>query len=113
VRRGTVVLTPFPFTDLSSAKVRPAVVVSRTDRPGNDVILAFISSVVPSRPLPTDLPVDPAHPDARGTGLKVPSVVKCDKLATVQRGIILGELGEISPTLLRALDQRLRHALEL
>jgi mRNA interferase MazF len=113
VRRGTVVLTPFPFTDLSSAKVRPAVVVSRTDRPADDVILAFISSVASSRPLPTDLPVDPAHPDAHGTWLKVPSIVKCDKLATVQRRIILGELGEFPPTLLRALDQRLRHALEL
>jgi len=113
VRRGTIVLTPFPFTDLSGVKVRPAVVISRPDRPGDDVILAFISSVVPTRLLPTDLPVDPAHPDARGTGLKVPSIVKCDKLATVQRRIILGELGELSPALLRDLDQRLRHALEL
>jgi mRNA interferase MazF len=113
VRRGTVVLTPFPFTDLSGAKVRPAVVVSRSDRPGDDVILAFISSVVPARPLPTDLVVDPSHPNFRETGLKVPSIVKCDKLATVQRRIILGELGQLSPTLLRELDQRLRHALNL
>jgi len=113
VRRGTVVLTPFPFTDLSGAKVRPAIVVSRSDRPGDDVILAFISSVVPARPLPTDLVVDPSHPNFRETGLKVPSIVKCDKLATVQRRIILGELGQLSPTLLRELDQRLRHALNL
>lgn len=113
MRRGTVVLTPFPFTDLSGAKVRPAVVVSRSDRPGDDVILAFISSVVPARPLPTDLVVDPSHPNFRETGLKVPSIVKCDKLATVQRRIILGELGQLSPTLLRELDQRLRHALNL
>jgi mRNA interferase MazF len=113
VRRGTVVLTPFPFTDLSGAKVRPAVVVSRSDRPGDDVILAFVSSVVSPRPLPTDLVVGPSHPNFRETGLKVPSIVKCDKLVTVQRRIILGELGELPPTLLRALDQRLRHALEL
>ena len=113
MRKGTVVLTPFPFTDLSGAKVRPAIVVSRSDRPGDDVILAFISSVVPARPLPTDLVVDPSHPNFRETGLKVPSIVKCDKLATVQRRIILGELGQLSPTLLRELDQRLRHALNL
>jgi len=113
VRRGTVVLTPFPFTDLSGAKVRPAVVVSRSDRPGDDVILAFVSSVVPSRSLPTDLVVDPSRPNFRETGLKVPSIVKCDKLATVQRQIILGELGQLSATLLRELDQRLGHALNL
>ena len=113
MRRGTVVLTPFPFTDLSGAKVRPAVVVSRSDRPGDDVILAFVSSVVPSRSLPTDLVVDPSRPNFRETGLKVPSIVKCDKLATVQRQIILGELGQLSATLLRELDQRLGHALNL
>jgi len=113
VRRGTVVLTPFPFTDFSGSKVRPAVVVSRSDRPGDDVILAFVSSVVPPRPLPTDLVVDPSHPHFRETGLKVPSIVKCDKLGTVQRRIILGELGQLSATLLREWDQRLRHALNL
>jgi mRNA interferase MazF len=43
MRRGTVVLTPFPFTDLSGQKVRPALVVSRSDRPGTDVLLAFIT----------------------------------------------------------------------
>ena len=113
MRRGTVVLTPFPFTDLSGAKVRPAIVVSRSDRPGDDVILAFVSSVVPSRSLPTDLVVDPSHPNVRETGLKVPSIVNCDKLASVQRQIILGELGQLSATLLRELDQRLGHALNL
>ena len=44
MRRGTVVLTPFPFTDLIGQKVRPAVIVSRSDRPGSDVLLAFITS---------------------------------------------------------------------
>ena len=57
MKRGTVVLTPFPFTDLSGTKVRPAVVVSPSDRPGEDVILAFISSVKPPTLLPTDLPM--------------------------------------------------------
>ncbi len=113
MRRGTVVLTPFPFTDLTGAKVRPAVVVSRTDRPGDDVVLVFISSVVPQKLLLTDLPVDPSHSDFRASGLKVASVIKCDKLATVQRSILMGELGTLSARLLRELGGKLRHALEL
>lgn len=113
MRRGTGVLTPFPFTDLAGTKVRPAVVVSRTDRPGDDVILAFVSSVLPPSQLPTDLRVDPSDPDFAGTGLKVPSVIKGDKLATLERRIVLGELGDLSPTLLQELDARLRHALGL
>lgn len=111
--RGSVVLTPFPFTDLSGAKVRPAVVVSETGRPGLDVILAFISSIVPRNPLATDLLIPPSHPDFPETGLKGPSVVKADKLATVEHRIILGELGALGPVFLEELDQRLRIALAL
>jgi mRNA interferase MazF len=113
VTRGTIVLTPFPFTDLAGAKVRPAVIVSRSDRVGDDVILAFISSVQTATPLPTDLLVGPSHPDWRGTGLKVPSVIKCDKLATVHRRIVLGELGTLSGSLVDELNARLRLALDL
>jgi mRNA interferase MazF len=111
--RGTVILTPFPFTDLQGAKIRPAIVVSRTDRPGDDVILAFISSLVPDRPLPTDLIIDPESSSGRSSGLKRPSVIKCDKLATVERRILLGELGSLSPQRLSELDGCLKHALEL
>ena len=102
MKRGTIVLTPFPFTDLTGAKVRPAVVVSPADRPGDDAILAFISSFV-----------SPAHTDFAATGLKVPSVVKCDKLATVHRHILLGELGILSASLTERLDACLRCALDL
>jgi hypothetical protein len=42
--RGSIVLAIYPFTDLSSARRRPALVVSATDRPGRDCILAFITS---------------------------------------------------------------------
>ncbi|MBI4607521.1 MAG: type II toxin-antitoxin system PemK/MazF family toxin [Candidatus Rokubacteria bacterium] len=113
MRRGTTVLTPFPFTDLSGAKVRPAVVVSPSDRPGEDVILAFISSVKPEGLLLTDLSIETSHPDFTGTGLKVDSIVKCDKLATVHRRIILGELGALSSALLIEPGARLRMALGL
>ncbi len=113
MKRGTVVLTPFPFTDLSGTKVRPAVIVSPTERPGEDVILAFISSVKPPTLLPTDLSVDASHPDFPSSGLKVASIVKCDKLATVQRRILFGELGALSPELLVELNARLRVAIGL
>jgi mRNA interferase MazF len=46
LRRGDIVLVPFPFTDLTGQKVRPALVIS-PDPPGEDVMVAFISSVVP------------------------------------------------------------------
>jgi hypothetical protein len=40
-------------------------------------------------------------------------VVKCDKLATVQRRVLLGELGALSSSLIEEMGNRLRHALLL
>ena len=79
MKRGTIVLTPFPFTDLSGQRVRPALVVSRSDRPGSDVILAFITTYQGYPLLRTDLLVESTYPDFAQTGLKIGSVIKLDE----------------------------------
>ena len=45
-RRGDIVLVPFPFTDLSSTKKRPALVVSpdKFNEHAQDVVLVAITS---------------------------------------------------------------------
>lgn len=113
MKRGTVVLTPFPCTDLSGQRVRPALVVSRSDRPGSDVLLAFITTHRGQPLLVTDLLVADTHPDFMQTGLKVSSVVKLDKLVTVETPVLLGELGELSTPLMQQADEKLRYALDL
>lgn len=113
MKRGTIVLTPFPFTNLSGQKVRPAVVVSRSDRQGRDVLLAFITGQQPSALTPTDLLIADSHPDFPQTGLKKTSVIKFDKLVTIETSILLGELGELSAALRQEMDAKLRYALEL
>ena len=50
-----VVLVPFPFDDLSSTKVRPAVCLTESIGEHKHVVLAFITSRVPDEPLSTDL----------------------------------------------------------
>jgi len=40
--RGSVVLVPFPFSDLSEAKLRPAIVLAEAGR--NDWILCQVTS---------------------------------------------------------------------
>ena len=114
IARGTIVLTPFPFTDLSGNKVRPAVVVSRSDHAGGDLVLAFISSVPPAGPtLPTEVLVHATDADFQRTGLKVTSVIKLDKLATLNFGVLFGSLGILSARLLKEVDAGLKYALAL
>lgn len=75
LQRGDIVLVPFPFTDLSGQKVRPALIIS-PDPVGNDVLLAFISSVIPTTPEATDYVLDTTHSAFPQTGLKAVSVFR-------------------------------------
>ena len=43
-KRGAIVLLPFPFSDQSSVKIRPAVVVS-PDYPSDDLLVVAVTSV--------------------------------------------------------------------
>lgn len=51
VKRGSVVLIRYPFTDLSGAKVRPAIIITPDEflKRIDDVLCLFISSVVPEK----------------------------------------------------------------
>jgi mRNA interferase MazF len=53
--RFKIVLMPFPFDDLSSSKVRPAVCLTDPIGEHEHVVLAFITSRVPAEPLTSDL----------------------------------------------------------
>lgn len=109
-RRGEVVLVPFPFADLTSAKVRPALVVSGAlyQRSEPDVIVAAITSNVAANQGPTDYTLQ----DWRQAGLLARSVVKVS-LATLEPSLVRHQLGRLSDRDLQAVEKRLRLALEL
>ena len=86
---GSIVLTRFPFTDLSGDKRRPALVVSRDNDRRSDLVVCFITSVPRSGPDMVPLAA------TRETALKVASVVRFDKLATLDRAVIAGKLGQV------------------
>ncbi|MEJ2212440.1 MAG: type II toxin-antitoxin system PemK/MazF family toxin [Anaerolineae bacterium] len=103
-----VVLVPFPFDDLSSSKVRPAVCMTDPIGPHHHVILAFITSRMSPDPLPTDVVLDANESDFAATGLHVSSTLQVHRLMTATTGLIQRELGSLPPGKQVEVDLRLR-----
>lgn len=107
--KDKVVLLPFPFDDLSAAKVRPAVCLTDSIGVHQHVILAFITSQKLPHPLQSDLVLDADQPDFAQTGLKVSSTLRLHRMMTVTTSLILRELGELSPRMSVEVANRLQH----
>lgn len=103
-----IVLVPFPFDDLSSQKVRPAVCLTNEVKPLGHIVLAFITSRIFQDPLATDLVIESSDNDFSLTGLKVSSTVQLHRLMTVSKRIIKRELGELSPGQTAEVERKLR-----
>ena len=113
LQRGDVVLVPFPFTDLTTEKLRPAVITSVNPQQ-TDVIIAFISSVVsPVELSETDYVLRHDDADFVKTGLKKTSTFRMRKLLTIERSRIIRRLGKVSPAVQKELDIRLGQAVGL
>jgi mRNA interferase MazF len=104
---GDIVLAAFPFTDLSGTKRRPCVVLAEAESSG-DFVFAFITTEPPTKFPRFGVLVEPAHPSWRRTRLKAPSVVRTDKLCTLNTRVITGRLGVLPPDLLDAIRIRLK-----
>jgi mRNA interferase MazF len=90
---GDVILVPFPFTDRSTTKQRPAVVISSTSynnqRP--DLILLAVTSQVRT-PLSFG---EALVADWQAAGLIKPSVFK-PLVATIEQALVIRPLGKLS-----------------
>ncbi len=108
MRKGSIVLVPFPFTDLSGKKVRPAVVL-HARAGGDDFIAAFISSVPKMFKAVHSIPL----PASSANGLKAPSCIRVAKIATLQKSIVVGELGRVELLVQKRVDKMLKEILSL
>ncbi len=108
-RRGDVVLVPFPFTDLSTTKQRPALVVSpdtwNATQP--DVMLVALTSQMTGAPGAQDLMLAPA--DVAAAGLPKPSRVRTTKLFTMHQGLLKRTLGHLPDSTTAAVLAQLRN----
>lgn len=97
--KNSIILVPFPFDDLSSYKVRPALCLTNEIGKYNHIIIAFISSRIPEEQNDTDLILFKDSENSIGTGLTVDSVVKLHKMVTIPKSLIKRKLGVINAAL--------------
>lgn len=93
-KAGQIILTPFPFTDLSGNKVRPALVLGFQNK-SDDITVCFISSNLEKRIQKFDILLDSKEEGFQTTGLKVKSIIKTSKIATLDRIVVLGVIGQL------------------
>jgi mRNA interferase MazF len=89
---------------LSSYKRRPALVLHDAEF---DVVVAYISSVMPSVTSPEDVIVPKSRHSFTNTGLISDSVIMLDKLATVEKSLIVRILGEVDENLKAEINPKL------
>lgn len=102
---GDIVLVPFPFTDQTTSKRRPAIVVSSSayhrDRP-DLMVMAVTSQTRPAMRIG-----EVAVASWQDAGLLKPSVIK-PVIATVETGLVVRKLGRLSAGDRRAVQDALR-----
>lgn len=116
IKRGDIVLVPFPFTDASGSKRRPALVVQndRNNQRLNAVILALVTSNIQRAVTePSQLFIDISTADGRQSGLLHHSAVKCEHLVTVHQGLIERVIGRLSASQMNAVNRCLQISLAL
>ncbi len=88
---GEVVLIPFPFSDLSQSKVRPAVCLANAGR--GDWVFCQITS----NPYGDPAAVPLNAPDFASGGLLVASFARPGKLFTAHAGLLVRSVGLLTP----------------
>src|SRR5436309_2573342 len=107
-KRGDVVLVPFPFTDLTGSKQRPAIIVSSYafNAGHSDVLLVAVTSQMPATLSADEIAIPPA--DLRSCGLLKPSLVKTAKLITIHQALIRKSIGQTPPVVLKTILEAVR-----
>jgi mRNA interferase MazF len=110
--KNSIVLVPFPFDDLSSSKVRPALCLTQEIGIHHHVIIAFISSKMPEETIESDLIIHLNSVDCVGTGLYSDSVIRLHKIVTIPKYLIVRKLGRINKNVEKVVHWKLRNLFE-
>lgn len=90
--RGSVTLVPFPFSDLSQSKLRPAIILASAGR--GDWILCQVTS----NAYGDERAISLTQKDFEAGGLRVASYARPGKLFTAHESLLRAEAGRLHAT---------------
>lgn len=104
--QGDIVLIPIPFTDLSSQKRRPVIVISNNayNRTTADIVVVAMTS----NPQAGDYSFTITSPDLEQGQLNRPGQVRVDKIYTLSQSIVVKTFGRVSSQVLDHIRQMLQ-----
>lgn len=104
--KGDVEVLPFPFSDLSGSKRRPALVLA--DLQGDDIILCQITSQQSSDSYAIEL----RYTDFINGTLPVDSHIRPSRIFTADKKIIIKKAGTISNTKMKSVIDKINHIIK-
>jgi mRNA interferase MazF len=108
--QGDIVLVPVPFTDLSSTRRRPVIVISNDayHTSGEDMIVIAMTSNPKATPYTFVL----TNADLVNGSLNRPGTVRADKVYTLSQKIIVKTFGRVSDAVLDEIRKRLEQIIK-
>ena len=103
--KADIILIPFPFTDLSTTKIRPCLVLLEAEF---DVTVSFITTQTGWN----DSGSVAIKPTALN-GLKKESLIRLNKLATIDKELIIGKIGTLDKQEKSIINQKLKEIFQL
>lgn len=109
-KQGDILLIPIPFTDLTSSKKRPVLVLSNEDYncKTEDIIVAAITSNITSK----DYSIFITNSDLLEGNLKVDSCIRVDKIYTLAQNIVIKKFGEVNENVLNEVKNKINKLIE-
>ena len=106
-RQGDVIKVPFPYTDRSTRRSRPALVVSKEDLEDlHGLLWVVMITSAENRGWPEDVPVT----NLQMAGLPVPSLIRSAKIATIEAADA-SKLGRLSAAQFKQVSRNLVRAI--
>jgi len=102
-KRGEIVLVPIPFSDLSSIKRRPVLVISKASH--NDVSRDMIVAAITSNLQQGGITIETK--DLLSGNLPKTSLIRCDKIYTIEQSIVIKRFGIVSEDILNTVAKEI------